>query len=337
MIDKNPLIVEVTRGNLVESRHRVHALVFDANGSLVHGWGDPDLSIYPRSSIKPLQALPFVESGAADAVSANADEIALACASHNGEAHHVTRVTKWLARIGMSHDYLECAAHVSIEEKSAHAQLWEHETLTEANNNCSGKHCGFLSTAHFLGEPLKGYIGREHPVQQRLVQVLSDMGDCDLSHAATGIDGCGIPVFAMPLSALALASARMAAPEGLSPVRATAARRIVEAMMAHPYSVAGQNRFDTELMRVGNGKFAVKTGAEGVHVGIYLPKGYGIALKCEDGSKRAADLAMGNILDLLGGLDEAARNAVAHHLIAPIYNAAGVHAGEVRMNSGWRG
>lgn len=337
MINKDPLIVEVTRGGMVESRHRVHALVMDGEGSVIWGWGDLDMSIYPRSAIKPMQALPFIETGAADAISATINEVAFACASHNGEPHHTGRANQWLTRLGLSPENLECIGHYSHEEASLHDQLKGHEVITNAHNNCSGKHCGFLSTIVHQGEPLENYIHMDHPVQQRLIKVLSELGGCDLTQSPTGIDGCGIPVVGMPLSALALASARMAAPVKLAPDRQVATRRITEAMTAHPYEVAGQNRFDTNLMTAGKGAFVTKTGAEGVHVGIFLKSGYGIAVKCEDGTKRATDVAMGNILNLLGGLDEAGQAAVAHHLVTPIKNAAGMAAGEIRMASGWQG
>lgn len=337
MINNNPLIVEVTRGGMVESRHRVHALVMDAKGAVLHGWGDPDMLIYPRSAIKPMQALPFIETGAADAVSASTEDVSFACASHNGEWHHANHANTWLERLGLNHESLECIGHYSHEEQTLHEQLSGHERITNAHNNCSGKHCGFLTTAQHLGEPLENYISADHPVQQRLIQVLSELGGYDLSKGPTGIDGCGIPVVGMPLSALALAAARMAAPEGLGEQRKTASQRITSAMMAHPYEVAGQNRFDTNMMTAGKGAFATKTGAEGVHVGIFLKSGYGIAVKCEDGTKRATDVATGNILKLLGGLDEEGQAAVSHHLVTPLKNAAGLHVGDIRMIDGWQG
>ena len=337
MINKNPLIVEVTRGTMVESRHRIHCIICDARGKVIHGWGDLDMSIYPRSAIKPMQAMPLIETGAADAVSASEAEIAFACASHNGEHHHVNMSNTWLKRIGLSHQDLECIGHISIETATSYAQLRSNEVITNAHNNCSGKHSGFLTTAQHMGEPLTGYIAKDHPVQQRMEQILSELGGCDLSNTGTGIDGCGIPVMAMPLSALALAAARMAAPDGLEAGHAQACKRITSAMMAHPFNVAGQNRFDTDIMTAGKGKFATKTGAEGVHVGILVNRGYGVAIKCEDGTKRAADVAMGNIINMLGGLDEAGQGAVAHHLRTPISNAAGAHAGEIRMCAHWQG
>ena len=336
MIDKNPLTVEVTRGGMVESRHRIHALVCDASGTVVHSWGDTEMPIYPRSAIKPMQALPFIETGAADAVSATVQEIAFACASHNGEPHHANMANDWLARVGLGPSYLECAGHHSHEVTTLHQQLTTGEVMTNAHNNCSGKHCGFLSTAQHLGESLAGYIEKDHPVQERLVRVLSELGDCDLSKGATGIDGCGIPVFGMPLAALALASARMAAPDGLSKARSVASKRITDAMMAHPFNVAGQNRFDTHLMKAGRGRFATKTGAEGVQIGICVASGLGMAVKCEDGNKRATEVATANLLKHVGELNEAAVAEVADHLRVPIKNAAGRHAGEIRMADGWQ-
>jgi len=337
MINKNPVMVEVTRGTMVESQHRIHAVVCDVLGNIVHSWGDLDLSIYPRSAIKPMQALPLLETGAADAVSASEAEIAFVCASQNGENHHVNLTNNWLERLGLDHHKLECIGHISHEAETSYTQVQSGEKITNAHNNCSGKHTGFLSTAHNMGEPLEGYITKDHPVQERLLQVLLELGGCNLLNTAKGIDGCGIPVMAMPLSALALAAARMSTPDGLGVDRAIACRRITSAMMAYPYNVAGQNRFDTNIMAAGKGLFVTKTGAEGVHVGMFVKSGYGVAIKCEDGAKRATDVAMANIVNLLDGLDEAGQIAVAHHLRTPLNNVAGILTGEIRMRMGWQG
>jgi L-asparaginase II len=320
---------------MVESWHRVHGVVCDALGHVVHSWGDTDLSIYPRSAIKPMQALPLLETGAAASVSASEAEIAFACASHNGEHHHVSLANNWLVRLGLDHQNLECTGHISYDINTSYIQVRSGELITNAHNNCSGKHSGFLSTAYHMGEPLEGYIAKDHPVQERLVRVLSELGGCNLSNTATGVDGCGIPVMAMPLSALALAAARMADPNGLEDKRASACRRITSAMIAYPYNVAGQNRFDTNIMNAGKGLFATKTGAEGVHVGMFVNSGYGIAIKCEDGTKRATDVAMANIINLLGGLDEIGQITVANHLRTPLNNAAGLPVGEIRMSADW--
>jgi len=337
MIDKNPLTVEVTRGELVESRHIANAVVVDAKGNVLHAWGDIDRLIYPRSAIKPLQAIPFVESGAASACNANPSEVAFACASHNGEHHHVDGVCAWLGRMGLGPEHLECAAHWPHEEQTLRERLIEQPELDATSNNCSGKHTGFLATAKHLGESLKGYILPDHPVQRRLLAVLSDMGGVDLAATPRGIDGCGIPVVGMPLSAMALALARMADPDGLAPERRDASERILKSVMAHPYNVAGQNRFDTMAMSVAPGRFLVKTGAEAVHAGIIPELGAGFALKVEDGSKRASDVIAANLLELLGVLDLSARTRMAGLLEPPIKNAAGLYVGCIRMSRGWVG
>jgi L-asparaginase II len=337
MIDKNPLIIEVSRGEMVESRHRGTAIVVDAKGKVLHAWGDTDRLVYPRSAIKPLQAIPLIESGAADACNASTEEVAFACASHNGEHHHIDGVTAWLARMGLRPDHLECAPHWPHEEQTLHERIAENPKLDNASNNCSGKHAGFLATAKHLGEELQGYIDYDHPVQRRMKAVLSELGGVNLDGAPGGIDGCGIPVMGMELSAMALALAQMADPSGLAPKRRDASERILKAIMAHPYNVAGQNRLDTLAMQAAPNRFVIKTGAEAVHAGIIPELGVGFALKIEDGNKRASDLLTANLLDLLGQFDEAARTKMATLLEVPVLNAAGVHAGSIRMADGWAG
>jgi len=337
MINKNPLTVEVTRGGMVESSHLGTAIVVDAKGRVLHAWGDTDRLIYPRSAIKPLQAIPFVESGAADACGATPDELAFACASHNGEHHHVDGVSAWLKRLGLSPAHLECAAHWPHEEQTLRERILEQPILDQTSNNCSGKHTGFLATAQHLGEDLAGYIQPDHPVQQRMKALLSELGEVNLDGAPDGIDGCGIPVMGMPLSAMAHALARMADPSGFDAKRRDASEKILKAVMAHPYNVAGQNRFDSIAMAAAPKRFVVKTGAEAVHAGILPELGVGFAVKVDDGTKRASDVIAANLLKFLGVLDETAQEKMAHFLETPINNAAGLHAGSVRMRDGWAG
>ncbi|MHA1598651.1 MAG: asparaginase, partial [Alphaproteobacteria bacterium] len=248
----NPVLVEVTRGNTVESRHRGAVCIMDAGGSVIAALGDVETPVYPRSAVKPLQALALIESG----VDISPEELALVCASHNGEPQHVEKVLQWLDRLGLGVDDLECGPSIMMEGLV--------DKPTRAHNNCSGKHTGFLATALHLGEPTTQYIAATHPVQQRLRRTLGEMCDVDLTDALPGskgygIDGCGIPVLAMPLQATALGMARMTAPS------AAAAQRIISAMTTHPFLVGGSGRFDTRLMQATNGQVVVKTGAEGVH------------------------------------------------------------------------
>jgi L-asparaginase II len=337
MIDKNPLIIEVTRGGMVESRHLGSAVVVDARGNVRHAWGDVDRLIYPRSAIKPLQTIVLVESGAAAACGATPEELAFASASHNGEHHHIDGVTAWLSRMGLSPNDLECAPHWPHEDQTLQERLAEQPVLDNASNNCSGKHAGFLATAQHLGEDLRGYNDPEHPVQRRLKALLSELGEVSLDGVPTGIDGCGIPVMGMPLSSMALALAKMADPSELTPIRRTACEKISAAIMAHPYNVAGQNRFNTIAMQSAPGRFVVKTGAEAVHAGIIPELGLGFAIKIDDGTKRACDVLTANLMDFLGVLDDNAKVGLKKFLVMPLQNAAGLHVGDVRMQSGWAG
>lgn len=337
MAAKNPLIVEVTRGAMVESRHRGAAVVMDAKGKAVHAWGEIERIVCPRSAIKPLQALAVVETGAAEAFAVTDAELALASASHGGQAEHTDAVLAWLERIGLGADDLECGAHEPLDAETAKAKVRAGESSGAADNNCSGKHAGMLTTAKHLGEETAGYTRPGHPVQQRLRAILTDMGGADLSQAPEGTDGCGIPVFGMPLSAMARAMARMADTGSLEAGRAEAAGRIVAAMMSNPLLVGGRGRFDTVAMEAANGVFAVKTGAEGMHGAILPGLGLGVAVKIDDGARRATQVAMAAILDHLGVLDEEAKTALAGFLETPVLNARGERVGEIRMAKGWAG
>jgi L-asparaginase II len=330
-----PIMVDVTRGDMVESRHAVAAAIVNAAGEIVESWGDVGRHTYPRSAIKPLQAIPLVASGAADAFSIQPRELALACASHMGQPMHTDTVAAWLGRIGCDVGDLECGAHMPRHE-GAHDDLVRHgETCTALHNNCSGKHTGFLTTAKHLGEATAGYIGAAHPVQQRLAALLGDLGGENISGSERGIDGCGIPVLGMSITALARAMARMAAPETLDEASGKAAQRIFAAMTTHPEMVRGDGGFDTRFMAAGRGRFATKTGAEGVHIAIVPELKLGVALKVEDGAGRASDVAVAALLDHLGVIDDRTRAEIAPIAEPVIVNAAGRAAGVVRMAPGW--
>jgi L-asparaginase II len=337
MTSNNPLIVEVTRGGMVESRHRGDCVVVDRTGAVVHAWGDGNRLMYPRSAVKPLQALALIETGAAEAYRLSDAELALAAASHSATPDHVDAVAGWLKRVGLSQSDLECAGHDPVNRAADEALVRSGRSPGALHNNCSGKHAGFLTTALHMGEPTKGYLAPGHPVQQRLSAILSGMGGVDLSKTPRGVDGCGIPVIAMPLAAVALAMARMADPVDLDAVRAEASKRVIAVMTAHPNMVAGPGRFDTVAMTAGRGAFVVKAGAEGVYAGIVPGLGLGVALKIADGAKRAAEVAMAAVLKHLGVVDEAAETGMKDFLCAPVLNAAGLRVGDIRMPDGWAG
>jgi L-asparaginase II len=322
MADAAPL-VEVWRGDRVESRHRGHVVIADAQGRIRAAWGDPSAIIYPRSSIKMLQALPLVESGAAAGL--DDERLALACASHRGAAMHVTRVTDWLADLGLSKSDLRCGPQVP-EDRVERGRLREgFAPPTQIHNNCSGKHAGFLTLAARLrGGP--EYVEPDHPVQRAVRAAFEEI--CGEESPGFGIDGCSAPNFAASITGVATAMARMADPAGLGAARGGAARRLVDAMRAHPLLVAGEGRACSELMLAAGGRAAVKTGAEAVFTAILPEMGLGIALKIEDGAARASECAIAAILARLGVLDPA-DPAVARRLSPIQRNRCGTAVGRI--------
>ncbi|MCG8491412.1 MAG: asparaginase [Sneathiellales bacterium] len=300
----SPLMVNISRGSMVESRHQVTAVISDAHGKILKSYGETDRPVYLRSAIKPLQALPLVESGAADAFNLTSKEISLACASHTGEDIHVEAVLDWLRKIGRTIDDLECGSHWPTYRPAERALAAAGKTPTTAHNNCSGKHTGFLTTSVHLNEDHKGYINLDHPVQKRLVKVLEDFTDLDLSGAPVGIDGCSIPTLGIPLSNAALAIARFANPEKLSEERAAACKKIQAAIAEQPEMIAGSDRLCTALNRSAKGKVIAKVGAEGVYLAALPESGLGIAMKAQDGNTRGVEIALGQLLEELGIMTE---------------------------------
>ena len=323
----NPVLVEATRGDMVESLHRGAIAVVQANGQTILTVGDTHRLVYPRSAIKPLQAIYAVESGAAEAFNLTDVELALACASHNGEPKHVSRVRAWLTRLGLAEEALECGAHAPRREADWAALVEEKLSPGPAHNNCSGKHCGFLSSARHLGLATEGYILKEHPIQQAVLGLIGEMADFSLDDTPSGIDGCGIPVAGIPLESLATAFACFATGTRLDAKRQAAAQRIYQAMAREPFMVAGSERWCTRAMQAGNGAFIVKTGAEGVYCGAVPAAGVGIALKIDDGASRSAECAMGAVLSGLGCLTEKQSSDLVG---SAILNVAGKKVGRVQ-------
>jgi L-asparaginase II len=329
---RRPLLVEVTRGDMVESRHAVAFAAVDAAGRRVAWRGEVEAPVYARSAVKGLQALPLLETGAADRWGLSDAEIALACASHSGEPRHVETVLAWLERMGLSAADLECGSHLPYHEPSAAALIRAGKSPSAAHNNCSGKHAGFLATARHKGEPTKGYIAADHPVQRRVTRALEEVCGADLGRAPVGIDGCGIPTIGIPLEKLALGMARLADPAGLPDERRAAAERIRRAVAAEPFMVAGSGRFCTEVMAETGPAAFVKTGAEGVYCAALPEQGVGIALKAADGAGRGAEAAMAHLLMRFGVLEDAGRRrALAARLKPSLFNRAGRVVGEIRV------
>jgi L-asparaginase II len=326
----NPVLVEATRGAQVESIHRGSAVVVDATGTVVFGAGDIQQAVFPRSAVKALQALPLVESGAGDRLGLSEAELALACSSHSGEPVHVAAAESMLRKADRDGSWLECGVHWPINQVAAHALAACGKTASALHNNCSGKHAGFICLACGRGEDPAGYVQPDHPTMRAVTAALSEVTGVALAAANRATDGCSIPTYAMPLRALALAFARFGSGQGLEPTRAAAARRLRAAVAAQPFMVAGSRRFDTEMMTALGDRVFSKGGAEGVFCAAIPELGLGIALKCDDGAGRAAEVATAALVErFLRPLDEPAARLAA--LARPtLYNWNGIAVGKLR-------
>ena len=326
----NPVLVEVVRGGLVESRHRGAVAVVDADGATVLALGDVARPVYPRSAVKPLQALPLIESGAAERYGFGDQEIALACASHGGEPAHVEVASRMLARAGLDAGALECGAHWPSHQPSSQALARSGGASSALHNNCSGKHAGFLCVACAAGVEHRGYVKAEHLVQREVRGALEELTGAGLSADQCGIDGCSIPTWAVPLTALAQAFARFGTGQGFGPQRAKAAARIRAACAAQPYFVAGTGRFCTEIMKLFGARVLAKTGAEGVFCGALPELGLGIALKCDDGATRAAEVLMAAVIARFLPMSDGERGALDRFLHPMLRNWNGIEVGGLR-------
>ena len=326
----NPVVVEATRGNRIESAHRGAGAVVDADGRVVLTFGDAERPVYPRSAIKALQALPLVESGAADRLGLSDKEIALACASHSGGEDHIATARAMLAKAGFDERVLECGVHWPLGEEEARALARLRETPTALHNNCSGKHAGFVCLSCVMGVAPKGYVAPDHPVQREVTAAIEGMTAMRLTEDMRGVDGCSIPTYAVPLIALARGFARLGTGEGLSPQRRDAAARVRAAVAAHPLTVAGRGRFDTEVMSLLGPRAFVKSGAEGVFCAALPEAGLGLAVKADDGAGRAAQVMIAALIRRFGGFDERTVARLARFVSPRLVNWNGAEVGLLR-------
>lgn len=329
----DPILVEVTRGALVESRHAGRAAVVDADGALVLGLGAVDDLVFPRSAVKVMQALPLIESGAADAFGFTDEMLAMACASHGGEPGHADTAAAALAKLGLDESALECGAHRPTYSPAAKALIVEGRDPSCLHNNCSGKHSGFLCVACHAGVDHHGYIGPEHLAQREAKAAMEGVIGMKIDDATRGTDGCGIPAYAMPLKALAHGLARIGTGNGLPPERAKAAARLRSAVAAHPWHVAGTGRFDTEVMELLGARCFVKTGAEGVFLVSLPEQGLGIAVKADDGGTRASEVATAALIKRFLPMDETTAQKFERFVTTQIRNWAGTLVGTVRPST----
>ena len=331
-------LVEVRRGSITESWHRGHVIAVEPDGNVVAYLGEPHTTVtFLRSSAKPFQALPLLTSGAAERFGFTDREVALACASHNGEPIHTELAASMLKKIGLGPEALKCGIHEPYSVEAARELRERGEAPNVLHNNCSGKHAGMLAAAIQLGAPTETYNRPEHPVQLAIGKAIAQFADVPVEDLAVGVDGCAVPVFGITVKAMALAYARLVSPP-LSfdePTR-RACERIVQVMSAYPELIGGTSgRLDTEIMRAAPGRLISKVGAEGVYTaGIKpceeWPRGLGVALKIEDGDdKRARPTAVVESLRQLGVLKDESLEAVANYAFFPVLNRPGDVVGEI--------
>ena len=319
--------VEVWRGPTIESVHRVHVAVVDGQGRLRTSAGDPQFVTYARSAIKPIQAMPLVEDGVVAAYGFDGRELALCCASHSGEPHHIETVTGMLERIGVDPSVLACGPHAPFHAPSAQALRTAEREPGRVHNNCSGKHAGMIALACRHGWPVAGYERLHHPVQQRVQRAVAHWTGIDATETMTAIDGCGVVTFALPIEGMARAFGRMATE---ARTEGTPAEVMISAMASHPEYVAGSNRLCTLLSRATDGRIVAKTGAEGVYCAAVPGAGLGIALKVEDGATRAAEPALLAVLNALTLLSDDEMGRLTTFAEPAIMNTCGHRVGVIR-------
>jgi len=332
-------LVEVTRGDIVESIHYGAFIVVDSRGKIIASEGNPQLMTYPRSSMKPFQALPFIERGGAEAFGFSQQEIAIMCASHAGTDLHRTVLKEMHKKVGIHEDDLACGVHWPGDADTREAMKSAGEEPTPFRHNCSGKHTGMLAHACLRDFDKKDYLDPQHPVQITIRETLAEMVEMAPDAMPLGTDGCSAPVYGIPLVNMAKAVAQLADPTGLDPERAEACKKITAAMMAHPVMIAGPGKFDTELMTVAEGEVFCKGGAEGYQIIGVMPDvmdedapGLGIAIKISDGDHkgRARASVSLTLLEALGVLDDSDLERLLPYGNVPVKNWREIVVGEVR-------
>lgn len=330
-------LIEVRRGAITESRHRGHIVALEPDGKSVAYLGAPETVTFLRSSAKPFQALPLVVSGAADRFGFTEREVALACASHNGEPMHTELAASMLKKIGLGPEALKCGVHEPYSVEAAQQLRERGEAPNALHNNCSGKHAGMLAVAVHWGAPTETYYKPEHPVQLAIAKTIAQFSSVPVEDMAVATDGCGVPVFGITVKAMALAYGRLISPPAsFDEATRQACERIVRVMSAYPELIGGtSDRLDTEIMRAAPGRLVSKVGAEGVYTAGVLPceawpKGLGLALKIEDGDdRRARPTVVIEALRQLGVLHDESLEAVARYAFFPVLNRPGEVVGEV--------
>ena len=319
------IVAKVYRGPIVDLTHIGHVAVVNHKGEILHEYGDAKRVTYIRSSAKPIQALVAVESGAVDAYGLNEEELAILCASHNGEEIHTNTVKNILSKAKLVVENLQCGTHASLNPAVAKELEKKGLSLDNSNSNCSGKHSGMLIGTNFLDEDIGGYLSLSHPVQQRILQTLADICEYDAKDIVVGTDGCGVPVHALPLYKFAQGIAKLSLPEVFDGKRKQDVQRVIKAMVTYPYMVAGRDRLCTDLMSVCKGKLFAKLGADGYYAVGIIGEGIGLTFKCENGSIPVVEALAVHTLYKLGYINKEEFDALEKYHKIEVRN----HRGEI--------
>lgn len=333
-MQENPVLVEVLRGDVIESYHRGAVAVVDGEGRYRLSLGDITADHFPRSSLKLIQVLPLLESGAADALGLSQSQLALCCSSHNGEPLHTDMVDEWLESFALEDDVLECGVVLPMRTVIAHEMLKAGSEPRRCHHMCSGKHMGMLSLCKHKGYTLHQYSDYKHPSQQDWLKVLEDLSGVQIDDMAWDYDGCGLPAVSLPLEKMALAQAQFFNPDQPK-VRRLAMRRVLQAVVRHPEYLAGTNRLCTDIVKASNGNIIVKTGAEGYFVGVVPSENTGFALKIDDGATRASNAAIGGLISKMGWERFLTRSDLQQYFNPNIQNSQGRTVGQLRASTIW--
>jgi L-asparaginase II len=338
VIKQDPIFIQVTRGEKIESEHLVDAVVMDSQGVRLESFGEHNRPVFPRSAIKKIQAIALVESGAYEALGLTSQHLALACASHWATDEQVEILKDWMGRLNITNEDLVCGAHWPGDETAMHRLIRQNEQPTSLHNNCSGKHLGLITVAKHLGADIKSYAAWDHPVQVMLRKIFSDLSKYDIQEAPWGTDGCGIPSYCIALKEIAFAMSAFLGGRPLSQKRWDSCLEILAAVREHPTLIAGPKTADAKVIELSDGDVIIKTGAEGVYTALVFDKGLSIVVKCRDGATRGARAGLYFMLERYQIFNTPARRerkdelygALREQLLPNIKNWAGQEVGKIQ-------
>ena len=328
----NPILVEVSRGGVLESFHRGVICIVDKDDKIVFSMGDTEQVCYPRSALKFFQQIPLLVSGAVEHFGFTEKEIALFCGSHNGELQHVETVRSILSKIGLDESHLQCGPQMPTLKDDMHMLIKNDLQPQKIHNNCSGKHAGFLAYCVYKNLSTDDYIHPGHALHREILEVISDFHRYPKEKIRQGIDGCSAPIFSFPVYNQAVAYKNLVSPDGFGEDITRACRMMVDAIVKYPEMIAGKKRYCSDLMRVSEGKLIGKTGADGVYsIGI-MGLNYGICIKVDDGKMGPQYNIAQAVIEQLNILTEEHNEELRHYMRHENKNFGGLVTGETYVS-----